>query len=52
MPLVDSWPMLAATALVTVRHALAAYPERTLTVTYGLTRAAGGWIISAASLQP
>ena len=42
----------AATATVTVRHALAAYPERTLKVTYGLARTAGGWIISTASLQP
>jgi predicted Ser/Thr protein kinase/tetratricopeptide (TPR) repeat protein len=40
----------AATAEVAVRHALATYPERTLKLTYALTRSDGGWFISGATL--
>jgi hypothetical protein len=40
----------AATAEVAVRHALATYPERTLKLTYTLTRSDGGWFISGATL--
>jgi predicted Ser/Thr protein kinase len=42
----------SAIANVSVRHALATYPERTLKFTYTLTRANGGWLISGATLQP
>ena len=42
----------SATANVSVRHALATYPERTLKFTYTLTRISGGWLISGATLQP
>jgi hypothetical protein len=41
-----------ATANVSVRHALATFPERTLKFTYTLTRTSGGWHISGATLQP
>ena len=42
----------SATANVSVRHALATYPERTLKFIYSLTRTQGGWLISGATLQP
>ena len=42
----------SATATVGVRHALATFPERTLKVTYTLTRRDGGWVISGATLNP
>jgi hypothetical protein len=41
-----------ATATVSVRHALAVYPERELRYLYEMTRDASGWRISAAHLQP
>ena len=42
----------SATAVVAVRHAMVAYPERTLKMTYTLTRQGGGWVISGATLNP
>jgi predicted Ser/Thr protein kinase len=42
----------SATAVVAVRHAMAAYPERTLKLTYTLARGADGWVINGASLIP
>ena len=42
----------SATAVVAVRHAMVAYPERTLKLTYTLTRQGGGWVISGATLNP
>ena len=42
----------SATANVSVRHALATYPERTLKFIYTLTRANGEWLISGATLKP
>jgi predicted Ser/Thr protein kinase/tetratricopeptide (TPR) repeat protein len=42
----------SATANVSVRHALATYPERTLKFIYTLTRANGEWLISGATLLP
>ena len=42
----------SATAVVAVRHAMVAYPERTLKLTYTLARGADGWVISGASLNP
>jgi predicted Ser/Thr protein kinase len=42
----------SATATVGVRHALATFPERTLKLTYTLTRSDGAWVISGATLNP
>ena len=42
----------SATANVSVRHALATYPERTLKFIYTLTRANGEWLISGATQKP
>ena len=42
----------SATAVVAIRHAMVGYPERTLKLTYTLTRQGGGWVISGATLNP
>lgn len=42
----------SATATVNVRHALATFPERTLKLTYTLTRKGTNWVISGATLNP
>ncbi|HEX3135871.1 MAG TPA: protein kinase, partial [Planctomycetota bacterium] len=42
----------SATATVSVRHALATFPERLLKLTYTLTRKGPGWVISGATLNP
>lgn len=42
----------SATAVVAVRHAMVAYPERTLKLTYTLARQGVGWVISGATLNP
>jgi hypothetical protein len=41
-----------ATATVLIRHALAVFPERTLTYRYDLRQTTAGWTIAAAKLQP
>lgn len=42
----------SATAVVAVRHAMVAFPERTLKMTYTLARQGSGWVVSGASLNP
>ena len=41
-----------ATAKVSLRHALAVYPERRLSYVYELKRESQGWTIASAKLQP
>jgi len=42
----------SATATVGIRHALATFPERTLKLTYTLTRQGADWVISGATFNP